>query len=198
MRQLYAGIDLHSNNNHIGILDKEYTRIYHRRLPNRRDVILAELEPCSPTSNFHLPGYPISHFLTLIHISLEAFLRSTYNFVALGLIVFYGSGVPSIKKSDIGLPKFIILVLAILQFSCFISASASLLSSANPLSLFVASPFAVIRVKSVEIACRHTATVILWHLSKISQSKHLCGGSPWSMFSACCPKHSLESHSFFI
>ncbi len=45
MRQLYAGIDLHSNNNHIGILDKEDTRIYHKRLPNQRDVILAELEP---------------------------------------------------------------------------------------------------------------------------------------------------------
>ncbi len=45
MRQLYAGIDLHSNNNYIGILDKEDTRIYHKRLPNQRDVILAELEP---------------------------------------------------------------------------------------------------------------------------------------------------------
>ncbi len=45
MRQLYAGIDLHSNNNHTGILDKERTRIYHKRLPNQRDVVLAELEP---------------------------------------------------------------------------------------------------------------------------------------------------------
>lgn len=45
MRQLYAGIDLHSNNNHIGILDETDTRIYHKRLPNQRDAILAELEP---------------------------------------------------------------------------------------------------------------------------------------------------------
>ena len=45
MRQLYAGIDLHSNNSHIGILDETDTRIYHKRLPNQRDVILAELEP---------------------------------------------------------------------------------------------------------------------------------------------------------
>ena len=45
MRQLYAGIDLHSNNNHIGILDKKDIRLYHKRLPNQHDVILAELEP---------------------------------------------------------------------------------------------------------------------------------------------------------
>lgn len=45
MRQLYAGIDLHSTNNHIGILDQEDKRIFHKRLPNQADVILAELEP---------------------------------------------------------------------------------------------------------------------------------------------------------
>lgn len=45
MRQLYAGMDLHSNNNHLGILDQEDTRIFHKRLPNLEDVILAELEP---------------------------------------------------------------------------------------------------------------------------------------------------------
>lgn len=45
MRQLYTGIDLHSNNNHVGILDQDDTRIFHKRLPNREDIILATLEP---------------------------------------------------------------------------------------------------------------------------------------------------------
>ncbi len=45
MRQLYTGIDLHSNNSHIGIIDQEDKRIFHKRLPNQKDVILAELEP---------------------------------------------------------------------------------------------------------------------------------------------------------
>lgn len=45
MRQLYAGIDLHSNNNYLGMLDQEEKRLYHKRLPNQEDVILAELEP---------------------------------------------------------------------------------------------------------------------------------------------------------
>lgn len=45
MKQLYVGIDLHSNNNHIGILNQKDTRIFHKRLPNQEDVVLAELEP---------------------------------------------------------------------------------------------------------------------------------------------------------
>lgn len=45
MKQLYAGMDLHSNNTHLGILDQEDKRIFHKRLPNQEDVILAELEP---------------------------------------------------------------------------------------------------------------------------------------------------------
>lgn len=45
MRQLYTGIDLHSNNSHIVIIDQDDKRIYHKRLPNKEDVILAELEP---------------------------------------------------------------------------------------------------------------------------------------------------------
>ena len=43
--ELYAGIDLHSNNSFLGISDAEDRRLYKRRLPNRSDVILAELEP---------------------------------------------------------------------------------------------------------------------------------------------------------
>ena len=43
--KLYAGIDLHSNNNYLGISDEEDKRHYKKRLPNQADVILAELEP---------------------------------------------------------------------------------------------------------------------------------------------------------
>jgi transposase len=43
--ELYAGIDLHSNNNYLGISDKEDRRLCKKRLPNRGDVILAELAP---------------------------------------------------------------------------------------------------------------------------------------------------------
>lgn len=45
MNKLYAGIDLHSNNNHVGIINQDNKRIYHKKLPNQEDVILAELEP---------------------------------------------------------------------------------------------------------------------------------------------------------
>lgn len=43
MKKVYAGIDLHSNNNYLGILDEHDTRILGKRLPNMPDVILAEL-----------------------------------------------------------------------------------------------------------------------------------------------------------
>jgi transposase len=43
--KLYAGIDLHSNNSFLGIIDEEDKRLYKKRLPNQADVILAELEP---------------------------------------------------------------------------------------------------------------------------------------------------------
>jgi len=45
MTKLYTGIDLHSNNNYIGIIDEDDRRVYKKRLPNNREVILAELEP---------------------------------------------------------------------------------------------------------------------------------------------------------
>jgi len=67
MRQLYTGIDLHSNNSHIGIIDQEDKQILHKRLPNQKDAILAELEPfrkeiVSPSTNrlppsLNLPDY---------------------------------------------------------------------------------------------------------------------------------------------
>lgn len=45
MKKLYAGIDLHSNNNYLAIIDQDDKKNYQKRLPNQPDVILAELEP---------------------------------------------------------------------------------------------------------------------------------------------------------
>jgi transposase len=43
--QTYAGIDLHSSNNYIGIMDQDHKRLFGKRLPNRLDKILTALEP---------------------------------------------------------------------------------------------------------------------------------------------------------
>lgn len=42
---LYGAFDLHSSNSFLGIADERDQRIFQKRLPNRPDVILAELEP---------------------------------------------------------------------------------------------------------------------------------------------------------
>ena len=41
----YAGIDLHSSNNYIGIMDQDHKRLFGRRLPNSLEKILMVLEP---------------------------------------------------------------------------------------------------------------------------------------------------------
>ena len=41
----YAGIDLHSSNNYIGIMDQDQKRLFGKRLPNALDKILMVLEP---------------------------------------------------------------------------------------------------------------------------------------------------------
>lgn len=41
--KLYAGIDLHSNNNYLGISDEKDRRVYKKRLLNHPDVVLEEL-----------------------------------------------------------------------------------------------------------------------------------------------------------
>ncbi|MEK7789894.1 MAG: transposase, partial [Planctomycetota bacterium] len=41
----YVGIDLHSDNNYIGVIDKKDSRILGKKLPNDLDVILKALEP---------------------------------------------------------------------------------------------------------------------------------------------------------
>ena len=43
--KLYGGIDLHSNNSVIALLDREDKVVYRRRLPNEIEVVLAELRP---------------------------------------------------------------------------------------------------------------------------------------------------------
>lgn len=45
MESLYAGIDLHSNNSQLGIIDQDNKRKFQKKLPNKQDVILAQLEP---------------------------------------------------------------------------------------------------------------------------------------------------------
>jgi len=43
--ETYAGIDLHSSNNYIGIMDQDFKRLYGKRHPNNLDRILMALEP---------------------------------------------------------------------------------------------------------------------------------------------------------
>ena len=43
--ELYAGIDLHSSNNYLGVIDEQDQRLYQKRLPNDLDTILAALAP---------------------------------------------------------------------------------------------------------------------------------------------------------
>jgi len=41
----YVGIDLHSDNSYIGVIDKKDSRIFGKKLPNDLGVILKELKP---------------------------------------------------------------------------------------------------------------------------------------------------------
>ena len=45
MEKVYAGIDLHSSNNYMGIIDEQDHRLYQKRLPNNLDNVLLALEP---------------------------------------------------------------------------------------------------------------------------------------------------------
>lgn len=45
MEELYAGMDLHSRNTYLGILDKNFKRVFKKRLNNDLPLILAALEP---------------------------------------------------------------------------------------------------------------------------------------------------------
>jgi len=43
--RVYAGIDLHSSNNYIGVIDGQDRRLYQKKLPNDLDTILSALAP---------------------------------------------------------------------------------------------------------------------------------------------------------
>ena len=43
--EAYAGIDLHSSNNYIGVINEKDKRLYGKRLPNRLEVVLRALDP---------------------------------------------------------------------------------------------------------------------------------------------------------
>ena len=43
--KLYTGIDLHSNNNYLAIIDDNDNRVFKRKLPNHPETILATLKP---------------------------------------------------------------------------------------------------------------------------------------------------------
>ncbi len=43
--QLYAGLDLHSRNTYIGVMDKEFNRVFGKRVSNNLPLILKTLEP---------------------------------------------------------------------------------------------------------------------------------------------------------
>ncbi len=43
--KLYTGLDLHSSNSFLGIIDETGKRVYKQKLPNDRERILAALNP---------------------------------------------------------------------------------------------------------------------------------------------------------
>jgi len=43
--ELYAGLDLHSRNTYIGIMDKAFNRVFKKRVPNQLELILQTLDP---------------------------------------------------------------------------------------------------------------------------------------------------------
>ncbi|MCP4270369.1 MAG: IS110 family transposase [Gammaproteobacteria bacterium] len=43
--ELYTGLDLHSRNTYIGIMDKEFNRVFKKRVPNHLEHILQTLDP---------------------------------------------------------------------------------------------------------------------------------------------------------
>jgi len=45
MKKVYAGIDLHGNNNYLGIIDKQGKRMFKGKFPNIPEVILEALKP---------------------------------------------------------------------------------------------------------------------------------------------------------
>jgi len=47
--KLYAGIDLHSNNNYLAIIDEHSQKVFGKKLKNSLPLLLAILEPYKKT-----------------------------------------------------------------------------------------------------------------------------------------------------
>ena len=45
--ELYAGMDLHSRNTLVGVIDSSFKRVFEKRVPNDLSLIVDELEPFS-------------------------------------------------------------------------------------------------------------------------------------------------------
>jgi len=43
--ELYVGLDLHSRNTYIGIMDNDFKRVFKKRVPNHLELILQTLDP---------------------------------------------------------------------------------------------------------------------------------------------------------
>lgn len=50
--KLYGGIDLHSNNSVVALIDEEEPLVYRKRLPNDAAVVLGALEPYARPRKF--------------------------------------------------------------------------------------------------------------------------------------------------
>lgn len=70
--ETYAGIDLHSSNNYIGILDANDKRLYSKRYENRLEIVLKALAPFKKTlkgvvveSTYKWDSFWLAHLLRL-------------------------------------------------------------------------------------------------------------------------------------
>ena len=69
----YVGIDLHSNNNFVGIIDEKDCRILSKKLPNELGIVLNILKPfkkqikgvvVESTQSSHVPLYQVDLFVS--------------------------------------------------------------------------------------------------------------------------------------
>ncbi len=49
MERLYSGIDLHSNNSYVVVINQDDRKLYQKKLPNATEIILSELAPFKET-----------------------------------------------------------------------------------------------------------------------------------------------------
>jgi transposase len=94
--ELYAGLDLHSRNTYIGIMDKAFSRVFKKRVPNHLEQILQTLAPfrdqikgfvVESTYNWYWlvdglmdAGYSSAH-LAKIDALLESAIKDDYSII---------------------------------------------------------------------------------------------------------------------